>query len=57
MDSIDAELAAMRGLVRQDRFADALAAGKALIARVPVVVAGRRSLGFFKQDRPFVLAA
>ncbi len=35
MDSIDAELAAMRGLVRQDRFADALAAGKALIARVP----------------------
>jgi tetratricopeptide (TPR) repeat protein len=35
MDSIDAELAAMRGLVRQDRFADALTAGKALIARVP----------------------
>jgi tetratricopeptide (TPR) repeat protein len=35
MDSIDAELAAMRGLVRQDKFADALAAGKALIARVP----------------------
>jgi tetratricopeptide (TPR) repeat protein len=35
MDSIDAELAAMRGLVRQDKFADALAKGQALIARVP----------------------
>ncbi|HEY2675770.1 MAG TPA: sulfotransferase [Steroidobacteraceae bacterium] len=35
MHSIDAELTAMRGLVRQDKFADVLAAGKALIARVP----------------------
>ena len=33
--SIDADLAAMRGLLRQDRFADALAAGKALLARAP----------------------
>ncbi len=33
------------------------AAAAARIARVPVLVAGRRSLGFFKQDRPFLLAA
>jgi L-malate glycosyltransferase len=33
------------------------AAAAAWTARVPVLVAGRRSLGFFKQDRPFLLAA
>jgi L-malate glycosyltransferase len=33
------------------------AAAATRIGRVPVLVAGRRSMGFFKQDRPFVLAA
>ena len=33
--SIEADLAAMRGLLRQDKFADAMAAGQALIARAP----------------------
>ena len=33
--SIDAELTALRALVRQDKFADALAAGKALLAHAP----------------------
>ena len=33
--SIDAELAAMRSLVRADKFDDAVAAGKALLARAP----------------------
>ena len=33
--SIDAELAAMRALMRGDQFADALAAGEALLARAP----------------------
>ena len=32
---IDAELTAMRALLRHDQFADALAAGKALLARAP----------------------
>jgi glycosyltransferase involved in cell wall biosynthesis len=32
------------------------AAAAARMARVPVLLAGRRSLGFFKQDRPFLLA-
>ncbi len=33
--SIDAELTALRALVRQNKFADALAAGKALLAHAP----------------------
>jgi len=33
--SIDAELTAIRALLRADKFADALAAGKALLARAP----------------------
>jgi glycosyltransferase involved in cell wall biosynthesis len=33
------------------------AAAAAWMARVPVLVAGRRSMGFFKQGRPFLLAA
>jgi tetratricopeptide (TPR) repeat protein len=33
--SIDSELAALRALVRQDKFADALAAGEALLAHAP----------------------
>jgi tetratricopeptide (TPR) repeat protein len=33
--SIDAEIAAMRALLRADKFAEALAAGKALLAHVP----------------------
>ena len=35
MDSPDAELAAIRALLRGDKFPDALAAGKALLARAP----------------------
>lgn len=67
--NMPANVAAFLGLVRrlrQDRpdvlhaflfhsYLTAAAAGRT--ARVPVLVAGRRSLGFFKQDRPFFLAA
>jgi glycosyltransferase involved in cell wall biosynthesis len=67
--NVPGNVAAFLGLVsrlRQERpdvlhaflfhsYLTAAAAGR--MARVPVLVAGRRSLGFFKQDRPFFLAA